>query len=299
VVDQQARGAVLRSAVGRGVLGVLAAAALFSTSGTSTELLAPDAWPPSVAAVRLLVGAAGMVAFVWWRRWRAELLTLLRRPVVWLMAVGVAGYQVFFFLGVEQTGVAVGTLVALGSAPLLAGLLGWAVGEGAPGWLWAGATAVAVAGLALLTGGGDAAGLGVLSAIMAGGMYAIYTVFGAKVAREGYPTSVVMAAPFAIGALFLVPFLAGAGWVFTPGGAALALWLGLAATSLAYTLFGLGLPVLQPGHIATLTLLEPVGATLLGVLILGEQVSAAGWLGVALVLGGLAAVGLGERRVAP
>ena len=61
-------------------------------------------------------------------------------------------------------------------------------------------------------------------------------------------------------------------------------------------LFGLGLPVLQPGHIATLTLLEPVGATLLGVLILGEQVSATGWLGVVLLLGGLAAVGLGERR---
>jgi DME family drug/metabolite transporter len=286
---------LIRSRTSAGVLGVLAAAALFSTSGTSKALLAPEAWPPSVAAVRLLVGAAGMVLFVLYRGWRPELLVLLRRPLVWLMAVGVAGYQAFFFLGVERTGVAVGTLVALGAAPLLAGLLGWAAREGAPGWVWLGATAVAVAGLLLLTGGGAADVWGVVCALLAAGCYAIYTVFGARLARDGHPSSVVMAAPFALGALLLVPLLPAAGWVFSPGGIVLALWLGLAATSLAYILFGLGLPVLQPGHIATLTLLEPVGATLLGVVVLGETLTAAGWLGVVLVLTGLAVVGLRER----
>jgi hypothetical protein len=93
---------LIRNRTSIGVLGVLAAAALFSTSGTSKALLAPDAWPPSVAAVRLLVGAAGMVAFVLHRGWRAEYVGLLRHRVVWLMAVGVAGYQAFFFLGVER-----------------------------------------------------------------------------------------------------------------------------------------------------------------------------------------------------
>jgi DME family drug/metabolite transporter len=83
--------------------------------------------------------------------------------------------------------------------------------------------------------------------------------------------------------------------VVSPAGIVLALWLGLAATSLAYILFGLGLPVLQPGHIATLTLLEPVGATILGVVVLGETVTVAGWLGVGLVLAGLAVVGLRDR----
>ncbi|MCB0898713.1 MAG: DMT family transporter [Actinobacteria bacterium] len=286
---------MIRGRTSIGVLGVLAAAALFSTSGTSKALLAPEAWPPSVAAVRLLVGAVGMVAFVLYRGWHEEFVGLLRRPLVWLMAVGVAGYQAFFFVGIERTGVAVGTVVALGAAPLLAGLLGWVVGEGAPGWLWLGATAVAVCGLVLLTGGGSADTLGVISALLAAGSYAIYTVLGAKLARDGHPSSVVMAAPFALGALLLVPLLPAAGWVLSPGGIVLALWLGLAATSLAYILFGLGLPVLQPGHIATLTLLEPVGATLLGVVVLGETLSATGWLGAGLVLVGLAVVGLRDR----
>ncbi len=286
----------MRERVLAGTLGVLAAAALFSTSGTSEALLVPDAWPPSVAAVRLLVGAAGMVAFVVWRGWRAELAVLLRRPLVWLMALGVAGYQAFFFIGVDRAGVAVGTLVALGSAPLLAGLLGWAAREGAPGWTWLLATALALTGLTLLTGTGGGDAVGVVAALMAGASYAVYTVLGARLARDGHNPGVVMAAPFSLGALLLAPFLAGAGWLATPSGLVLALWLGVAATSVAYLLFGLALPVLQPGHIATLTLLEPVGATLLGVLVLGETLPAYGWLGCGLILLGLLVLVGSEAR---
>jgi len=286
----------MRDRVVAGTLGVLAAAALFSTSGTSKALLAPEAWPPSVAAVRLLVGAAGMVAFVVWRgRW-PQLTALLRKPLVWPMALGVAGYQAFFFLGVELAGVAIGTMVALGTAPLLAGMLGWLAREGAPGWRWAAATVVALVGLGLLTGGeGGAQPLGVLCAFAAGASYAVYTVLGARLARDGHNSSVVMAAPFTLGALLLVPFLAQASWLASPAGMALALWLGLATTSAGYLLFGLGLPVLQPGHIATMTLLEPVGATLLAELVLEESLPATGWLGCGLILTGLLILALGQR----
>lgn len=274
------------------VAGVLAAAALFSTSGTSTALLAPQAWAPSVAAVRLLVGAIGMVAFVLVVR-SPGFTRLFRQPLVWLMALGVAGYQAFFFIGVQRTGVAVGTLVALGAAPLMAGLLGWFAREGAPGWVWAAATLVGVAGLALLTGGGRADWPGVGAALLAAASYAVYTVFGARLARDGEDPSAVLSAAFALGAVLLVPFLTRAQWVTTPSGLLLALWLGLAATSLAYLLFGLGLPVLQPGVIATLTLLEPVGATLWGVLLLGETLGVTGWAGCALI--GVALVLVGTR----
>lgn len=43
------------------------------------------------------------------------------------------GYQVFF-QAVAAVGVARGTLVALGSAPVVTGLLSWAVTRRAPGW---------------------------------------------------------------------------------------------------------------------------------------------------------------------
>lgn len=277
---------------------VLGAAVLFGTSGTSQALLAPDASPLSVAAVRLLIGATGLIAFVVWLGRRTELAALWRRPIVWVMGIGVAGYQGLFFLALQATGVAIGTLIALGSAPLLAGVLGWIVREGAPGWPWLGATVIAVTGLGMLTlgGGGQPDLWGVLAAIGAGGSYGIYTVFGARLARDGHDSSVVMAAPFAIGAVLLAPFLLAASWVFTPSGLTLAIWLGLAVTTLAYLLFGLALPVLQPGHIATLTLAEPVVATFLGVLVLGETLTATGWIGCLLVLVALAMLGIVNSR---
>ena len=74
------------------------------------------------------------------------------------------------------------------------------------------------------------------------------------------------------------------------------MWLGLVATTGAYLLFGLGLKRLQPGHIATLNLFEPVVATILGVVVLGEQLGMAGWAGTVLVIAALALLGIADRR---
>jgi len=276
----------------------MGAAVLFGTTGTARELLAPDAPGPGVAAMRLLVGAAGLVAFVVWRGDGASLRALWRRPIIWLMGAAVAGYQAFFFIGTARTGVAVAALIALGSAPFLAGLLGWALREGAPGWTWAVSTAIAVVGLGLLVAGSLTTGdpLGMLAALAAGGCYAVFTVVGVGLAREGYSGSAVLASSFALGAVVLLPFVFTSTWWLAPGGIALTLWLGVITTTVAYLLFGVGLKVLQPGHIATLTLLEPAVATILGVVILAEPISAAGWIGCLLVISALALLGVAENR---
>jgi DME family drug/metabolite transporter len=247
--------------------------------------------------MRLLVGSIGLVSFVLWRGRGHDLVRLWRRPVVWFMGAAVAGYQAFFFIGTARTGVAVAALIALGSAPFLAGMLGWLLKEGAPGWMWAASTGIAVTGLGLLVSGsldtGDAWGM--LSALAAGTCYAVFTVLGVRLAREGYAGGDVLAASFAIGAVVLIPALASTWWLTLPGVAEV-LWLGLATTTVAYLLFGIGLTVLQPGHIATLTLLEPAVATLLGVVVLGEPIDALGWLGCLLVVVALALLGLVEAR---
>lgn len=283
----------------RAGLAVLAAAALFGTSATSQALLAPDAPPQSVAGLRLLVGAIGLIAFVWWRYGPRIITALWRRPLVWIMGFFVASYQACFFIGAARTGVAIGTLASLALAPFLAGVLAWILREGAPGWIWALSTVIAVIGLAFLTLGsaGQADPVGILAAGCAGASYAVYTVVGSRLAREGHDASAVLAASFSIGAVLLLPavFAAGAWWL-NPSGIALILWLGLIATTLAYLLFGVGLAALQPGHIATLNLAEPVVATILGVLILGERLPAAGWIGCALIIVALGILGLMENR---
>lgn len=285
----------------RAALAVLGAAALFGTSATSVQLLAPEAPGPSVAAMRLLVGAAGLVAFVAWRGHGPVLVALWRRPVVWAMGAAVAGYQALFFMGTERTGVAVGTLISLAIAPFLAGVLGWALREGAPGWVWAASTAIAVVGVGLLVSGNLSGGepVGMLYAAGAGACYAVYTVLGVRLTRDGSPASAVLAASFAIAAVIMLPAALTSTWWFSFSGIVEVLWLGLFTTTLAYLLFGLGLRELQPGHIATLNLFEPAVATLLGVAVLGETLGATGWFGCLLVIGALALLGMAEGRGAP
>ena len=94
---------------GRASLAVLGAAALFGTSGTSKALLVPDALPISVASVRLVVGAVGLVLFIRWLGRTDQFKALLRRPIIWLMGAAVAGYQGMFFIALDRTGIAVGT----------------------------------------------------------------------------------------------------------------------------------------------------------------------------------------------
>jgi drug/metabolite transporter, DME family len=110
-----------------------------------------------------------------------------------------------------------------------------------------------------------------------------------------------MAAVFGTGALLLLPLLAlvPLGELGTPGGLALALYLGAIPTALAYVLFARGLERIGAGETATLTLAEPVTAAVLGVIVLGERPGAAAAAGAALVLAGLALLALRPPASAP
>ena len=283
-------------------VAVLGSAALFGTSGTARVLLQPAAPAAGAAAARLIVGAAGLVA---WASRTAEgreaLVRLWRRPIIWAMGVTVAAYQVFFFLSMSRTGVAVGTLASLALTPFMAGILGWIMREGAPGYVWLVSTVLAIGGVALLTvGAGDSRDvLGIVFGLLAGASYAFYTVFGVRFAREGEHPTHVLAASFAVSGVLLIPvFLLSGTWWMSWSSLLLILWLGLATTTLAYVLFGMGLRALQPGHIATLNLAEPVFATLLGVFVLGEVLGPLGALGCVLVIVGLGVLGVAEGRSA-
>lgn len=281
------------------VVAVLGSATLFGTSATAATLANPDATAPAIAAGRLLVGSLGLLVVVGVTlAGRKALVRLWRRPLLWAMGLSVAAYQALFFFGVSRTGVAVGTLASLALAPFLAGVLGWLLREGAPGIVWGFSTVLAVMGVGLLTVGDgqprDA--VGIAAAMGAGASYAVYTVLGVRLARRGESASAVLAASFAIAAMILLPvFVASGLWWTTPSGFALILWLGLAATTVAYLLFGVGLTVLQPGHIATLNLAEPVVATILGVLLLSETLGPRGWVGSGFVIVALAALGFAGR----
>jgi DME family drug/metabolite transporter len=216
------------------------------------------------------------------------------------IAVGVAVYQLSFFAAVKLTGVAVGTVVAIGTGPAAAGLLGHIVNGERLTTRWALATACAAAGVALLAGdgGGTVDPGGITLAIVAGAGYATCTVLSKRLLVRGFAPEGVMAAGFGGAAVLLVPVLivAGPGFLTGADGLALALYLGAIPTALAYVLFSRGLRSLTSGETATLVLAEPLTAAMLGVVALGEQPSVAAGAGAALVLAGLAILALPGRR---
>ncbi len=280
---------------GRARLLVLLSALCFGTTGTAQEL-GPDASPALVGAARIVVGGALLVLVA--SRAPRSSASWAWRPVA-AGALGVAAYQLTFFAAVDATGVAVGTVVALGSGPVFAGLLGRLVhGEPLTG-RWALATALAVAGVGVLVAAGARARIepgGVALALGAGLAYAAYTVAAKGMLTAGHAPATVIGRLFGLGAVLLAPvlILEHPADLASPGGVALAIYLGVVPTALAYGLFARGLRHLPAGEVATLTLAEPLTAAALGAVVLGERPGLAALAGVALVLAGL--VVLAVRR---
>ena len=294
-------------------LSAVGAAALWGTTGTAQALGPDSSDPASVGAARVALGALVLALLAW----RAGALPsregsharglLARTPAPVLIVLGgltVATYQAFFFQGVARAGVAVGTVVALGVAPLATGLLGLLLGERVTR-RWALATAGAIVGVLLLVAGsaGDGGRLdlvGIAAALGAGVSYAGYTIAARALMVQGWPGLRVMAWFFALRALFLAPALAlgDLGWLATTSGVLMVLWLGIAATGLSYVLFQHGLGSLPASTVATLSLAEPVTATLLGVLVLREHLTGLTTLGIAVVVASLSVMAL-RRRARP
>lgn len=287
-------------------LAAVGAAALWGTTGTA-QALGPDGTDPvSVGALRILLGALvlGALALPALRATGTGARPPVRLPRGLVLLGGglcVAAYQAFFFVGVARAGVAVGTVVALGVAPLATGLLGLLIGERVSR-RWGLATAAAVAGVVLLvSGAGGARGgvdpLGVAAALGAGLSYAGYTVAARTLLLRGSRGILVMAGFFGVGALLLLPTLLGAdlAWLATARGALMVLWLGVVATGVSYVLFQRGLLGLPSSTVATLSLAEPVTATLLGVLVLREDLAVLTGVGIAVVVLGLALMALPAR----
>ncbi|MDE0547129.1 DMT family transporter [Microbacterium sp. C7(2022)] len=298
------------------VFAVLAAALLFGTTGTA-QALGPDGTTPlSVGVMRMVIGGTGLAILAFTlaarharRRPRgAPSPRLSPRAGALMLLTGacLALYQPLFFLGTERNGVAVGTVIALGSAPILAGLLEWALTRRLPSTTWIMATALATGGVVLLGLGGEAGSVGtdiagLAGSVGAGACFAVIANAQRRLLDDGWdPFTVVGAMGATSAAIFAVflPFV-DLSWLAQPGGWPMALWLGVATISVAYVLFTWGLNGLTAATAATLTLGEPLTAGVLGITVLGERLSVLAILGLVVLAAGLALLAWGSRKRDP
>lgn len=283
-----------------GVVAVILAAALWGSTGTIQALLPPTRDPIAVGVLRLLIGALSLFALAMaGARSRRGFMGL---PWGWVSAAGLAIglYNLVFFWAVAEAGVGIGTAIAIGSAPI------WATGiEVATRGLWPTGLRLmgqicAVIGVALLAMAGaqaESSLLGIALAALAGAAYAAYSLATSAIGGRA-PAATIAAATFGCAALFTLPLLAvrPLGWLAGPESWAAMLFLGVAATGLAYALYTWGLRLIPASTAVTLALAEPVTAWLLATTVVGEPLSLQKLIGAALVLAGLALVTLAMTR---
>jgi DME family drug/metabolite transporter len=277
----------------RSRLLVLFAAFCFATTGTSRALGPDSATSLGVAAIRFIVGAIALYAIT--ALAHKPLVTTVSLPLyIWIIAgFGQAMYGATFFAAVHETGVAVGTVVALGSAPILTGVLSAVLFRSLPTRRWMLATAVAIAGMSLIVLSGkdtNVSAVGILYALGAGLGYALFALASKRIVGSGVESDIAMARVFGIAAVMLAPtlFFVNTEWVFTTGGVSLGLWLGIVTVAIAYWAYANGLRNLEPRETTMITLAEPVVATILGAVVLDERPAALAWFGIIIVIVALA-----------
>ncbi|MFC0029405.1 DMT family transporter [Micromonospora chaiyaphumensis] len=275
-----------------GLWSLVLAGVLWGTGGPTGSLLAHETGlsPLAVAAYRL--GAGGALLLV--------SLGLTRRPLprgrhAWVRMIVngllAAVFQACFFGAVSLTNVSLATLLTIGASPALVLSAEWITGRRRVSPRMLATVALAIGGLALLVGtpsGGltaasvlAGAGLALLSA--AG--FATMTFIGTRPVT-GLDDLAATGVSFAIGTAVLAPaatMTAGMAFVPTPASVGLLLLLGTAPTAVAYALYFRGLHTTPASTAALIALLEPLVATLLATLFLGDRLGPTGLIGAGLI----------------
>jgi DME family drug/metabolite transporter len=290
------------------VLLVSSAGVVWGTIGPAVQLAheASGLSPWVISGYRAVAAVlALLVAVVLTRRVAASLALARRRwRRVTITGVATAIFQLLFFVAVIATGVSVTTVIALGLAPVLLLVVGSVERRQAPGAAQVATVSAALVGLGLVSfagGGGDeapeTAALGVLAAFGSGTAYAVATHAGAPLSRE-HSALAVTTVTTSVAACVLVPgglvaaYLRGETVTTTDAGSWLLLtYLGVVTMAFAYVLLYAGLRSTTSGSAVVATLLEPVTAVLIAVLLLGERPTAAVVIGTVLILAAIASLG--------
>jgi DME family drug/metabolite transporter len=308
---------------------VLSAGLLWGTGGLAGSLLGQvAALPPlAVATYRLAGGGLTVLAVL---AVTGRLPRLRRAGWLRVLSVGVltATYQACYFAAVALTSLAVATVIAIGAAPVLV-LTAEAVGERRrPGSASLVAIGLALLGLALLLGtsghplnaGGGSLALGVLLALGAAAGFGALALIGRRPVPglDGPATigvgftaggALLAVAALVVGALTGGPGFGGHGFgghgfgglEFAPTAASVGLlvYLGWVPTALAYGLFFVGLRGVSASSAAVVAVLEPVTATVLGVLVLGQRLGLGGMVGAGLLCAAAVVAGVGGSTSRP
>ncbi|WGW13433.1 EamA family transporter [Saxibacter everestensis] len=289
-----------------GVAAILTTSFLWGTTGTAATF-APDAGPLAIGAAALGIGGLLQAAIAIPALRGSWSILRTNAAMVAAGAVAVAIYPLAFYSSMHLGGVAIGTVVSLASAPLASGVLERVLERRALSRWWMLATVLGVTGglllclsrLSQLPSSALATGASIVLGLLAGGTYAAYSWVVHRLMQNGAGRAASMGAVFGTGGALLVPVLliTGAPLVASAESFVVASYMALIPMFLGYFLFGYGLSRVKPSTATTLTLSEPAVAAILAVVVVGERLTAAGWVGLGVISAALVVLVLAPTNI--
>jgi drug/metabolite transporter (DMT)-like permease len=247
-------------------------------------------WEPLVVA--FYRGAVGLAVVLIWLalRWRNSGLFDYR---VWLWSsvagLGVAGNFAFYFLSITESSIAVAATLMY-CAPIFVYLVSFALQFERPTAFKRFAIALVMIGIGLLTkiydlNATDMTLLGVIAGLLSGLSYAVF-IFGFKYAAPyGSPQTVLSIALTVLTVILVFPSnIIQATEVLYSEDLALFIGLGLIGAGFPFVFYIYGLKNTAPAVASVVAMVEPVTASLFGVVIMNEVLAGPQILGMVLIL---------------
>jgi drug/metabolite transporter, DME family len=269
---------------------VVLAALCWGLSGGIGGILMADGWDAFV--VSFYRGAIGLLLVLVWLALRPRGSGLASRRLWFWSAIaglGVAGNFAFYFVSIAEGSIAVAATLMY-CAPVFVYLVSFALRLERPTPLKWAAIAMVMLGVVLLTGiyeigAGDVTLIAAGAGLLAGLSYAVF-IFGFKYAAPHGSPQAILAIAFAV----LVAILIWPGdadqtvaVLSTPSWPLFAV-LGVLGAGLSFILYIVGLNHTTPAVASIVAMVEPVTASLFGVVVLDERLAGPQIFGMGLIL---------------
>ncbi|MEZ8052439.1 DMT family transporter [Vibrio atlanticus] len=278
-----------------GTLAILFASILWGTTGTAASF-APDLSPLAIGAFSMGVGGLMQAGLAYRQILFAFDKLMQNKKLLTVSALALAVYPLAFYSSMKLSGVAIGTVVSIATAPFFSALLECLISKkNNINKRWLTSFAVGVVGIGLLVfsesssaneSGDDLKLLGIGLGLVAGLCYAIYSWATKALIDKGIKSQAAMGSIFGLGAMLLLPTLwfTGENLFSSQTNVLVISYLTLIPQCLGYIAFSFGLRHVTASSANLLTLFEPVVAAVLAVCVVGELIPFIGWLGMFLIV---------------
>ncbi|MCC4861327.1 DMT family transporter [Vibrio splendidus] len=278
-----------------GTLAILFASILWGTTGTAASF-APDLSPLAIGAFSMGVGGLMQAGLAYRKILFAFDKLLQNKRLLAVSALALAVYPLAFYSSMKLSGVAIGTVVSIATAPFFSALLECLISKkNNINQRWLTSFSIGVVGIGLLVfsessstneSGDDLKLLGIALGLVAGLCYAIYSWATKALIDKGIKSQAAMGSIFGLGAMLLLPTLwfTGENLFSSQINVLVISYLTLIPQCLGYVAFSFGLRHVTASSANLLTLFEPVVAAVLAVCVVGELIPFIGWLGMFLIV---------------